>query len=254
MDVGHKGPLTVVVCRGEARTGPATPVEYDAVLGDLLPAGYGPLPAGLRSSVIHVVGPRPGRAVDPLLHGRVLVIGDDADLNAVVVRLLRRDLLGVVEIAYAPPAPTAITALYGLSTGAAGVRTALSGVADRVPLVRHDSGGVLVGRAELSPVTGTFYVDARRVPGGARAVRVEPDRAAGLAVTMVRRGLFRRTPPPLTGRAVEFGIVPGSGTVITYDGIRHPREVNRWVFYAHTEPLLLVRDPAGSGAVSRNDG
>lgn len=250
MDVGHKGPLTVVVCRGEALAGASAAVEHDAVPGGLLPAGFGPLPEGLRGSPIHVVGPRPGKAIDPLLHGRVLVVGDDADLNAVVVRLLRRDLLGAVEIAYAPPAPTAVTALYGLSTGAAGVRTALSGVADRVPLVRHDSGGVLVGRAELSPVTGTFYVDARRFPGGARAARVQPDREAGLAVAMVRRGLFRRTPPAVTGRAVEFGIVPGSGTVITYDGIRHPREVNRWVFYAHTEPLMLVREPAGSRAAS----
>jgi hypothetical protein len=238
----EKGPLQVLFCRGETRPGPSAAVEYDAVSANLLSDEFGPILAELRGCPIHVLGPRPGKVVDPLLTGRVLVIGDDADLNAVVLRLLRRDLLGSVEIAYVPAAPTAVTRLYGLTAGAAGARAAMSGEASRVPLARHDSGGVLVGRAELTPVTGTFYVDAQRIPGGAAAVRVEPHHAAGLAVTVMRRrGLFRRPAPAVTGRAVEFGIVPGSGTVITYDGIRHPREVNRWVFYAHTEPLRLVR-------------
>lgn len=242
MHVGEKGPVTVLFCRGEAGPGVGTAVEYDAVPAGAVSDGFGAVLAGLPGRPIHVVGPRPGKAIDPLLAGRVLVIGDDADLNAVVVRLVRRELLGTVEVAYAPATATAVTDLHGLPAGAAAARAAWSGVADDVPLARNDSGGVLVGRAELAPVTGTFYVDAQRIPGGAPAVRVQPDRAAGLTVTVLRRrGLLRRRPAAVTGRAVEFGIAPGSGTAITYDGIRHPREVNRWVFYRHTEPLRLVR-------------
>ena len=38
---------------------------------------------------VHRVGPRPGKLIDPLLVGRILVVGDDADLAAVGLRLLR---------------------------------------------------------------------------------------------------------------------------------------------------------------------
>ncbi len=243
MDVGGKGPLTVLLCRGAAESDPSRVVEYDEVPADVRSDGFGAVLAELRGCPIHVVGRRPGKAIDPLLTGRVLVIGDDADLNAVVLRLLRRELLAAVDVAYVPPSATAVTELYGLPVGKAAVRPALSGAAEDSPLVRHDSGGVLIGRAELAPVTGTFYVDAQRMPGGAPMVRVQPDRDAGLAVAVLRRrGLLGRKPVSVTGRAVEFGIAPGSGTTITYDGIRHPREVNRWVFYRHTEPLRLVRE------------
>ena len=48
-----------------------------------------------------MVGRRPGKAIDGLLTGRMLVVGDDADLAAVALRLLRKDLLGAVEVAFA---------------------------------------------------------------------------------------------------------------------------------------------------------
>jgi len=195
-----------------------------------------------RGRHIHFVGRRPGKAIDPLLAGRILVIGDDADLAAVALRLLRRDLLGAVEVAYAAPAETAVTAIWSLPTGAEAVRAARRAEVDVVPLVRNDSGGVLVGAAQLSPVTGTVYVDSERVlSGSAQVVQVEPDLDKGLAVTVVRRRIlgFGRRPVTTLGRAVEFGLT--SQTAIISDGVQHPRAVNRWVFYKHTEPLRLVR-------------
>jgi hypothetical protein len=242
----EKGPLTVLFCRGQLGPGAGGPaVAHDAVPADLLSDEFGPILAECHACPVVVVGARPGKSIDPRLTGRVLVVGDDADLNAVVLRLLRRDLLGAVEVAYAPAAPTAVTALSGLPAGPAAVRAALRGASDEVPLARNDSGGVLIGRAELAPVTGALYVDAQRVPGGAEAAFIEPEPTRGLAVTVVRRPFLRRKSVTYTGRAVEFGIVPGSGTTITFDGIRHPRDVNRWVFYRHTQPLRLVR-PARS--------
>lgn len=240
MHSDEKRPLTVLFCRGTSGPGVGLTAPYDAVPADLS-GGFGPILAECRECPAFVVGPRPGKSIDGQLTGRVLVVGDDADLNAVVLRLLRKDLLKSVEVAYASAAATAVTDLYGLPVGPDAVRAALSGASEAVPLVRNDSGGVLVGRAELAPVTGTFYIDAARMPGGAETVRVEPESTHGLTVTVRRRGLLRRKTMTYTGRAVEFGIMAGSGTTITFDCIRHPREVNRWVFYRHTEPLRLVR-------------
>lgn len=233
----------MLFCRGESVPGTSPAITYDAVPADLLSDGFGPLLAACQLASIHMVGPRPKKPIDSLLSDRVLVIGDDSDLNAVVLRLLRKDLLAEVEIAYAPINHTAFTDLYALPTGPDAVRAAGESASSSVPLVRSDSGGVLVGSAELEPVTRTFYVDAQRVPGSrAAVVRVQPEPSQGLTVTAVSRrrfGLRRST--TYTGRAAEFGIAVGDGTSITFDGIRHPREVNRWVFYRHTEQLRLVR-------------
>ena len=76
--------------------------------------------------------------------------GTDADLAAVVLRLLRTELLATVPVGYvASAAPSAVTRLWGLPvlpTDAAAV--ALGGASRSVPLVplvRDDAGGVLVG-------------------------------------------------------------------------------------------------------------
>jgi hypothetical protein len=191
---------------------------------------------------IHFVGRRPGKAIDPLLAGRILVVGDDADLAAVVLRLLRRELLGAVEVAYAAASETPVTSIWSMPTGPEAVTAADRAEVDLVPLVRSDAGGVLVGAARLAPVSGTVYVDEQRVlSGNAQLVQVEPDRDRGLAVTVVRRRIlgFGRRPVTALGRAVEFGLGPGTDIVI--DGVRHPRAAHRWVFYKHTQPLRLVR-------------
>ncbi len=195
-----------------------------------------------RGRHVNYVGRRPGKAIDELLADRILVIGDDADLAAVALRLLRRDLLTSVQVAYATPSRTPMTSIWSLPVGPEGVVAAERAEVDVVPLVRNDAGGVLVGAAQLSPVSGTVYVDSERVlSGAAQLVQVEPDRDKGLAVTVVRRRAlgFGRRPVTTTGRAVEFGLV--GDTAIVSDGVRHPRSVNRWVFYKHTEPLRLVR-------------
>ncbi|MEO7125479.1 MAG: hypothetical protein ABI382_10710 [Nakamurella sp.] len=243
----HVG-LTVLFCRGESVSDTGRGTTYDDVPADLLSGGFGPILAACRSLPIHVVGPRPKKSIDALLSGRLLVIGDDSDLNAVVLRVLRKDLLSSIEIAYAAATPTAVTGLYGLVTGPDSVRVAQHVDSAETPLLRSDSGGVLVGSAEITPVNRTFYVDSQRVPGGRpRTILVQPESTQGLMVTVTEqsRGWFdrvsHRKPTAYTGRAAEFGMTIGDGTTITFDGIRHPREVNRWVFYRHTEQLRLVR-------------
>lgn len=226
--------VTVLCCREEGDGVDLGGDDADGV-ADILAACAG---AG---ADVHVVGRRPTKTIDALLAGRVVVVGDDGDLAAVVLRLLRKDLLGEVEVAFAPVHATAVTRLYGLATGTRAVEAA-RGPASEVPLVRSDAGGVLVGAARLSPVTGTVYVDEHRVlSGSAEWVDVVPDPARGVAVTMPRRrafGLGRRSVTTL-GRAVEFGLA-GDCTIVS-DGVAHPRRMQRWVFYRHTEPLRLVR-------------
>jgi len=201
---------------------------------------------GCAGRPLHWVGRRPGKEIDPLLtgepHTRVLVVGDDADLAAVVLRLLRTERLGLIELAYASPRRrTPVTDLWDLPRGTAAVTLARSGEVDLVPLVRDDVGGVLVGAGYLGPVVGTVYVDEHRVlRGAAKMIKVEPDRDKGLAVTISRRrfvGVGRR-PRTTLGRAVQIGTAP---TTVVRDGIPYPRPMDRWTFYKHTEPLRLVR-------------
>ncbi|MDQ4119442.1 MAG: hypothetical protein M3235_21150, partial [Actinomycetota bacterium] len=57
------------------------------------------------------LGPQPGRdELDPVLAdppSRLVVHGTDADLAAVLVRVMRRELLGAVEVAFVPSGTSA---------------------------------------------------------------------------------------------------------------------------------------------------
>ena len=197
--------------------------------------------------VVEFVGRRPGKEIDPLLTDplltvrRVLVIGDDSDLAAVVLRLLRRELLGSIIVGFATDRSTSVTDLWSLPVGAAAVDLALRGDPDLVPVVRDDIGGVLIGLGMLAPVRGTVYVDENRVlSGGAARLLIAPDTEKGLSVTVVPRRIlgFGRRPRTIHGRAVQIGTVPA---MVVSDGRPHEALMGRWTFYKHTEPLRLAR-------------
>lgn len=197
---------------------------------------------GIDGDRIHRVPPRPGKEIDALLAGRVLVIGDDGDLAAVATRLQRRELLGQVEVAYVPVSRTPASVLWSLPTGADAVRVALFAEVDIVPLVRDDNGGVLVGEATIGPLNGTVYVDEYRIlSGAARGLVIEPDPTKGLRVTVIfkRWGLIGRRPVDHQGRAVQIGSKPAARVIA--DGVERDRPTERWTYYRHTEPLRLVR-------------
>jgi hypothetical protein len=199
--------------------------------------------------------PAPGRtAVDPVLARheprRLVVAGTDADLAAVLVRLLRTDRLAT-EVAYVPASRrSAAAAVWGLPTGPAAVALALAGTATPAPLVRDDTGGVLVGRGELRAPRGEAYCDEVLVLRGTTPRLVVAPGPAGVAV---RAGRGRRLPdgtrravPPAAaqgqgsaaGRAVQVGCLPAR---VVCDGVAHPRAVRRWTWYRHTADWLLVR-------------
>lgn len=171
--------------------------------------------------------------------GRLVVIGTDADLAAVVLRLLRTDRLAGVPVGFVPRGrESRVAEVWRLpSRPQDACRVALDGEVDPVPLVRDDTGGVLVGAGALRRVRGVAYCDDDRVlRGKANRIVVLPDAEYGLEVHI--------TPGPLRrarvarGRAFQLGCLP---TVPVSDGVAHAREVSRWTWYRHTEDLRLAR-------------
>ncbi|MGH3821901.1 MAG: hypothetical protein ACRDRA_03520 [Pseudonocardiaceae bacterium] len=188
---------------------------------------------------------RPGRGeLDSLLVGldgrRLVVCGTDADLAAVLLRLLRTDTLATVAVGYVPiKASSAVARLWGLPVApTAAASLALSGEPDQVPLVRDDAGGVLVGCGVVAPVDGVAYCDDEVVLRG-RAARLEvtPDRELGLVVRVVRCGLLTRQVQQAAGRAVQLGCQP---TDVWRDGVA-THTTDRWTWYRHTKDWHLIR-------------
>ncbi|MBB6378056.1 hypothetical protein BKA01_005316 [Pseudonocardia eucalypti] len=207
---------------------------------------HGALPEALAGTPAHDLPARPGRTdLAPLLADpapdRVVLAGTDADLNALVLRLLRTERLATTEVAYLPAhADSRVADIWSLPTApATAAKLAAHGEPDPVPLVRDDAGGVLVGRGEIRPISGVVYCDDQVVlRGQAGRLEVTPVAPHGVLVGVRRSGLFGRRVRPVPGRAVQIGCTPAT---VTIDGEPHPRPVTRWTWYRHTEPLRLVR-------------
>jgi hypothetical protein len=214
------------------------------------PSWPGALPAPLDSELpVRALPERPGRdELDLLLApqdgpapDRLVVAGSDADLAAVVLRLLRTERLAEVAVAFLPSDPNSVVAdTWALPTDpATAAALARYGEPDRVPLVRDDAGGVLLGRGELRPIRGVVYCDDQLVlRGQASRLVVTPAAPVGVEVRAVRFGLLGRRVRAALGRAVQVGCL---ATTVVVDGVPQPRPVSRWTWYKHTEDLRLVR-------------
>ncbi|OBB16918.1 peptidase M50 [Mycolicibacterium elephantis] len=157
---------------------------------------------------------------------RMIVVGSDADLAGVLTQLLRADRLDV-EVAHVRRFWQA--------------RRAMRGVATRVPLIRDETGTVIVGAAEWrgdpagSALHGEAVVDDTVLfDGDVPGVRVEPTLLMpGLRAAVLRRGRLRW----VTGRAAQLGT---TGAIVCRDGVPGRRPVRRSTFYRHTEGWLRV--------------
>ncbi len=212
--------------------------------GIVLACGNKQLPMITQRDDVHVVPARPGKDhVDRHLDAeRLVVVGTDADLAAVALRLLRKEKLGSVALGYVPVGESSVAALWGLSTDQErALDIALNGDVDPVPFVRDDVGGVLMGLGVLSPVRGVGYSDADNVLRG-QASRIEctPDTEGGLGlvVRIVNKRLIGSKVQESRPRAFQLGCLP---TTAVLDGHKHPRPVDKWTWYRHTEDLRLVR-------------
>jgi hypothetical protein len=157
---------------------------------------------------------------------RFIVVGSDADLAAVLTRLLRADRLDV-EVGHA--------------TGWRSARRARRGMARRVPLIRDETGQVIVGTAEWRGENGALLHgeaivdDTQLFDGEVIRVTVEPTASMpGLRASVTGQGRRRW----VSGRAAQLGT---TGAEVVRDGVPAPRIVRRSTFYRHTEGWLLVR-------------
>lgn len=180
--------------------------------------------------------PRPLRDL-PVLTGtgdeitgyrRLLVVGSDRDLSAVLTRLLRADRLDV-EVAHVRRAWAA--------------RSARTDPAVRVPLIRDETGTVVAGAASWLPPDGAHTLrgeavvdDERLFDGDVTGVRIEPTSSMpGLRATVLAGPM--RPKRWISGRAAQLGT---SGAIVVRDGEPVKRPVRRSTFYRHTQGWLRV--------------
>jgi len=162
-------------------------------------------------------------------HRRVIVVGSDADLAAVLTRLLRADRLDI-EVGFAPRWHSA--------------RRARTGPASRVPLIRDETGSVITRTAywlppdeEAQTIHGEATVDDTLLfDGEVTGVRIEPmSTMPGLRASALSSRMRPRR--WVTGRAAQLGT---DGALVVRDGQPTPRPVRRSTFYRHTEGWLRV--------------
>lgn len=165
---------------------------------------------------------------------RVIVVGADADLASVLKRLLRADRLDI-EVAH-------VRRPWGAGR-------ALSGRASRIPLIRDETGSVIVGSAVWvgeqglergdapAKLVGEAVVDDTVLfDGEVTGVRVEPiPDQPGLRATVLSRHM--RPGRWVTGRAAQLGT---PGAFVVRDGELSTRAVKRSTFYRHTQGWLAV--------------
>ncbi len=170
---------------------------------------------------------------------RVVVLGGDGDLAAVLTRLIRTERLDV-EVAHLGG-----SALSRSVPGRLTAHRALRDPARRVPLIRDDTGTALVGSALWLPPDGAAALHGEAVvddtvlfDGDVTGVRIEPTtdlpglRAAALGGRRTQR--FRSW---VHGRAAQLGT---TGARVVRDGVPGAREVRRSTFYRHTTGWLRV--------------
>ncbi|MDR3661280.1 MAG: peptidase M50 [Mycobacterium sp.] len=178
--------------------------------------------------------PAPDDLAVPDGAARVIVVGGHADLSATLARLLRDDRLDV-EVGFVPPwRPTRWDA----------ARRAKNGVAQRVPLIRDETGAVIVRSARWLPsgadtITGEAVVDDTVLfDGRCAGVLIEPlPGVPGLrarALGAGRSGLGRGW---VAGRAAQLG---STGVLVERDGVAAARPARRSAFYRHIQGWLRV--------------
>lgn len=167
---------------------------------------------------------------------RLIVVGSDADLAAVLTRLLRAERLDV-EVAFVSRRRTAATRAYRLPTGRRAARRARRGTARRVPLIRDETGSVIIGTAVWRGAEGALHGEAVvddtvLFNGDVDEVQIEPTAALPGLRARVARGRW------VTGRAAQLGT---TGATVVRDGVAAPRAARRSTFYRNTEGWLSIR-------------
>lgn len=225
------------------------PVEAGASIADTAVVVFGDRRVPRSLAVLAVVradGTGDPEAIDAAIGSsrRLVVLGGDAELAAVLTRLLRAERLDV-EVAYVPRRRTRATRIYRLPTGFRAVWRAGRGSARRVTLIRDETGSVVVGRACWAPPDDAHWIHGEAVvddttlfDGDVAGVWIEPMLAPpGLRAAVAGRGPCRLWRRWVTGRAAQLG---STGVAVLRDGVPAARAARRSAFYRNIEGWLLV--------------
>lgn len=187
----------------------------------------------------------------------LLLSSDVPALNALVLRLARREQATAVTVGWIPDLDrdsSELGAGFGLPhQPALAADAAATGPVRQIGMVRDDHGGVLLHRGRLTPGTGmtfgaqSYHDDAKVTDGKVRRIEVRPDHTGAVAVSVdvVRRGRFGRAQTARsTGRSIQVASDP---VVCTVDGVPHPRPVTKWTWYADPRQHWLLRTPGQPG-------
>jgi len=195
-------------------------------------------------------------ALDALDGRRLVVSADVTGLNALVLRLVRREQVTDVPVGWVADVDRnsrELSARLGLPprpTLAADIAT--GDEVREVRLVRDDHGGLLLHRGRLSAWAGnpafgaqSYHDDAVAADGAVRRIEVRPDYDVdcGLVTDVVTTRRLRRTTTS-TGRCLQTACDEALSTV---DGVAFPRPVTKWTWYADPRQHWLLRAPARSG-------
>lgn len=181
------------------------------------------------------------RAGDELGDRRLVLDTDLAGLNTALRRLMRSGLLETIETAVLLREPVRYLNLLGLpASREAQHQVARTGTARLVGVIKDDSGGVCVDRAELFAWPGSesdkgwwlraVVDDERLCDGVARSVRLRrlgPDELEATAVT----GRFRRS--TVRGRSLQLAC---DDAQIVTDGVPRTQPRSKRTFWS--EPKL----------------
>lgn len=188
------------------------------------------LPRPLASSPSERIAPQ--TQIDGVIGAaqRLVVVGSDADLATVLSRLMRIERLDV-EVAH----------IRGGALSRLRARRAASAPARRVPLIRDDTGTVLVGSALWLPPDGAERLHGEAVvddtvlfDGAVTGVRIEPTLTMPGLRAKVLGGPGARW---VSGRAAQLGT---TGVRVVRDGVPGRRDATRSTFYRHTTGWLRV--------------
>ncbi|WP_026161396.1 hypothetical protein [Corynebacterium ciconiae] len=260
---------------GELVELPALPRRGDLLFlreraAQLLPKDDTPTLAEIqaRPDVEHLGSPSPApqRPAEPW---RIIVVGSDAALSAVLARLMKSDALWA-EIGFVPTDADSVAARnYGIPTSPESAwRLARYGSPRPSCLIRDDKGSVVAGHATISDpenkqLVGEIIVDdaqlhhnedrrtASRGLFGAKLVpMVEAPGIAAVRLTTAlaapRRRWFGRNTVAgdtdassvLLGRAVQAG---GPQLQVSIDSVPRPNPVEAVTFYRHLRDLQIIR-------------
>lgn len=195
-------------------------------------------------------------ALDRLDGEPVILSADVVGLNAVVLRLVRREQVEQIPVGWVADMDKASRELSGwLGLPARPTLAADLAAAEEthaVRMVRDDHGGVLLHRGRLSAYSGgagfgaqSYHDDTLAANGTVRRIDVRPDYTVDCAlVAEVVTGRPLRRPSRSTGRSLQTAC---DEAVSTVDGVAHPRPVTKWTWYADPRQHWLLRAPAPRG-------